>query len=165
MGRIKDHIKSRSQPNSSNIQSLPTLSSQALVGDYISLAKTALADKKYQASLDICTKIHRLGVYQEDVYLIASDCFIALKKFHQAELCILTAINLGSPNSTHYINLSTLASIRKDFILASTYLEKAASLDPSNPNLASVSKNISKLSGEYPESFSFNSNWNTTSIS
>ena len=57
--------------------------------------------------------------------LIASDAFISLKSFKEAEICALTALALGSTESSLFINLSNFAHMRNEFRLANTYLDLA----------------------------------------
>ena len=70
----------------------------------------------------------------------------------------LHSISIESPNVNQLINLVALSSIRGDTSLASFYLEKAASLDPSHPQLSVVRTNLDqRISNDKSAKFSYSS--------
>ena len=158
-GRIKDKVQLASTTNQQKVI-LPSIDSDTLVSEYYQLTLKAIVDKDYVMALDLCTKIHQSSTSMSLTYATSSDAYIALKRFHEAEICILTSIVLSEPNSVQYLNLSSLVSVRGDFKLAFLYLDKAAALDPSNPLLDKVRSNLNKLSSKNSV-FNFLEPWST----
>lgn len=142
-GRIKKHMSQAS--SSSLLSKLPTSNDQETGLESLKLARKAFQEKQYQLSLKLCSKaLLHLGP-NPSIYDISADCFISLKQFLYAELCLLQAVVLSTPTSKQYINLVTLTMIRGDLSLSSHYLNLAAGVDPHNPNLPHLTKQISDL--------------------
>ena len=142
-GRIKKHI---SQANSSSLLSkLPTSKDQEIGLDALKLARKAFQEKQYQISLKMCSKaLMHLGP-NPSIYDVSADCLISLKKFESAELCLLQAVALSTPTSKQYINLVSLVMMRGDLSLSRHYLNLTAGIDPHNPNLPRLKKQILDL--------------------
>ena len=115
-----DH-HAESQPSKSKVK--PNFSSQE-IQERIKLARS-LAQSNPSAALDDLQSIYLLVGTNHALYSIASDAFISLKSFKEAEICALTALALGSTESSLFINLSNFAHMRNEFRLANTYLDLA----------------------------------------
>ena len=96
---------------------------------------------------------------QAAVYVNAADAYIRLQRFHEAEICLLHALQLGGPALPHYINLITLASIRGDYALSRHYIDAAAAIDPKNPQLLQVSDQVKKQESAQSAPYGFQSEW------
>lgn len=156
-GRVKKNLKVSSSAKEFD-SSLPTVSLDALSSDYLKLAKQAINEKNYSLALEYCTKIHSMSSPISATYSTSFDAYVALKQFHKAEISLLTSMLLSEPSCSQYLNLSSLASIRKDFKLAYLYLDKASSLDPSDPMVSKIRSNIDKLSVQKTD-FNFCAEW------
>ena len=88
-------------------------------------------------------------------YDIVGDIYIAKNNFLLAEVYILQALSMGHSSFKVYFNLSTLASIRKDFILAHFYLDKASDIDPNHSQLVQMRDNLTQLQDNTTRCFSF----------
>ena len=140
-GRIKKHISNDS--STALLSKLPTSKDQELGLEALKMARKAFQEEQFQLSLKMCSKaLMHLGP-NPSIYDVSSDCLISLKKFASAELCLLHAVALSTPTSKQYINLVTLAMIRGDLSLSRHYLNLAAGVDPHNPNLPRLNKQIS----------------------
>ena len=65
----------------------------------------------------------------------------------------------------NYINLSSLASMRRDFKLADFYLQKAICLDSSDPTVARLKEQLeSRKSSKSTSNFQFENNWFSKSL-
>lgn len=156
-GRVKNHMKGNSTSHGSLSQQL-SLSSDDSISEYLQLAKQAVADQENSQALEYCSQVYQISAPIAPIYSTCSDVYLAQKLFHQAEICILTSLLLSDPTSIQFINLSSLASLRGDLKLAHYYLDRAAALDPSNPNLEKVSSNLRLLSKK-KNPFNFNNIW------
>ena len=78
------------------------------------------------------------------LYRIAADAYIGLRRFQEAEICLLQAVSIGGAGINQLINLVSLTSLRGDLTLASHYLDQAAGLDPSHPHLANLRTNLAQ---------------------
>lgn len=138
--------KLNSLSSSKVIPDIPLPTHRDTFNDQIKLAEEACANGDYLFTIKICS--HVLSTYgaNPSIYDCASDAYINLKQFVQAEICLLHSILLGGETPKRLLNLVSLACMRGDFKLAKSYLEKAASLDPSHPQLLSISNSVnSKL--------------------
>jgi Flp pilus assembly protein TadD len=134
------------QPSSAAAQlasTLPKPEVKDLAADQLRLATQAVSEGNSSFALQLCSQaLAGLGA-NASVYVNASDAYIRSKRFREAEICLLHALAIAGPSSTHYLNLVSLASLRGDLVLASHYLDQAAGLDPSHPQLAAVKANLS----------------------
>lgn len=121
---------------------LPQPEAQAVAADKLKLAAQAVAEGNASFALQLCSQaLAGLGA-NASVYVNASDAYIRSQRFREAEICLLHAMVVGGATINHYINLVTLASLRGDLVLANHYLDQAAGLDPSHPNLAQLQANL-----------------------
>lgn len=134
------------QPSSAAAQlasTLPKPEAKDLAADQLRLATQAVGEGNAGFALQLCSQaLAGLGA-NASVYVNASDAYIRSQRFREAEICLLHALAIGGPSITHYLNLVSLASLRGDLVLASHYLDQAAGLDPSHPQLAAVKQNLS----------------------
>lgn len=157
-GRIKSQLPTVKKQINKDLSDFPSPPSQDVSSEYTKLAIKAVSDKNPSQALSICSKVHNLGPLVPSTYKICSDSYIGLKSFFEAEICLLTSILLSSPNSDNYLNLVSFASMRGDMKLAQYYLEKAASLEPDNPNLKKVQAMLNKNISNSP-SYQFDISW------
>ena len=139
---------------------LPNLNAVTVASDKLSLATTAVSEGRGDFALQLCSQaLEGLGA-NPSIYVNASDAYIKNESFTEAEICLLHAVAIGEISITHCLNLVSLASIRGDFVLASFYLDKAAGLDPSHPQLSAFRENILKQkAGHKGKAYSFESSW------
>ena len=121
---------------------LPLPEAQAVAADKLKLAAQAVAEGNGGFALQLCSQaLAGLGA-NGSVYVNASDAYIRSQRFREAEICLLHAMVVGGATINHYINLVSLTSLRGDLVLANHYLDQAAGLDPSHPNLAQLQTNL-----------------------
>lgn len=121
---------------------LPEPQQAVMASEQLELAQQALRDGNGTFALQLCSQARAVLGPTQAVYSNASDAYIRLQRFHEAEICLLTALALGTGTVNHYINLVSLALLRADVELANHYLEAAAAIDPDNPSLAQVRQQV-----------------------
>jgi Flp pilus assembly protein TadD len=121
---------------------LPEPQQAAMAAEQLQLAQQAVRDGNAPFALQLCSQARSVLGPTQAVYINASDAYIRLQRFHEAEICLLTGLTLGTATVSHYINLVSLACLRGDADLANHYLEAAAAIDPENPSLAQVRQQV-----------------------
>lgn len=129
-------------PPSELVGHLPEPQQAAMASEQLQLAQQAVRDGNATFALQLCSQAHAVLGPTQAVYINASDAYIRLQRFHEAEICLLTGLTLGSATVSHYINLVSLACLRGDADLANHYLEAAAAIDPENPSLPQVRQQV-----------------------
>lgn len=156
--------KSHSNTASAISSKIPTVDVLAVAADKIKLATKSIQEDNPSFALQLITDASsHLGAHVA-IYMNAADAYIRLKRFSDAEVCFLHALQLGGPSFPALLNLSSLASIRKDFSLARYYLEAAASIDPHNSNLVSIRKQIDEGGTSSHSAFNFQDRWSQFSL-
>ncbi len=142
------------------LSTLPSPQEKGVAADKLRLATDAITEGDFKFALQLCSQaLAGLGA-NASIYVNAGDAYINLQRFHQAEICILHSLQIGGANINHYINLATFASLRGDIVLANHYLDQAAGLDPSHPNLSQMRTNISNRKIQLAGSkYSFECDW------
>jgi len=138
----------RKKPNkteASLIESLPDADGRAVALEQLEQANKSVLEKQFEFALTLCSQALRVLGAHAPIYDCASDAYLNLKRFHEAELCLLQAIALDSPTPKRCLNLVSFASMRGDIVLARYHLRQAASLDPSHPQLGQFRLNLDKL--------------------
>ena len=136
---------------------LPTPDSAKTVQDFLKMAYEASSRGDYDFAFKLCSQsLQQIGP-QAVIYDCVSDLHLNLKNFRESELSLLHAISLDGPSPKRLLNLCSFASMRGDIQLATHYLESAAALDPSHPQLRSISKSLEKKSSSSSFHFSRNS--------
>ena len=126
------------------VAALPDTDQRAVALDQLQLAEKAVAEKQFTFALDLCSQALRVLGSHAPVYDCASDAYLNLKHFKEAELCLLQALALGGPTPKRCLNLVSFASMRGDFALARHHLQQAAAVDPSHPQLAGIRQALDK---------------------
>ena len=140
----------------------PDLRNAAL--DKVKLAEQSVAEGNSNFALELCSQaLAQLGP-EPSIYDCASDAYIQLNQFQNAEITLMHAAVIHGITVKHCINLVTLCCMRGDLLLADYYLEKAFSLDPSHPNLNSSRNLIKSKRAKNTASFSFQDKWETKNI-
>ena len=134
---------------------VPELPQNAAVAEKISLACRAIQEKRFDFALKLCSQAKKSLPLSPAVYDCASDAYIGLSQFRQAEICLLHCLSLGSPSFKIFANLVSILCMKNDFSLAKFYLEKARVFDPTNVNLQALSSQIFSNDNESRHSFSF----------
>lgn len=130
--------------------------------DLINLVEKATSNKQFLFALKLCSQFLQTHGPTAQIYDCASDVYVNLKKFYEAEICLLHSVVLGGETPKRLLNLVSFACIRGDFCLAKKYLEKAAALDPSHPQLASISQTVYDKQHSLP--FNFAQDWTIPSF-
>lgn len=137
---------SLSSPKDPNVTSnMPLPDSTSSVHNQIELAYQACKNEQYDFALKLCSQaLKTYGPFAE-IYDCSSDIYLNLREFYQSEICLLHSIIIGGETPKRLLNLVSFSSMRNDFSLAKKYLEKAASLDPSHPQLAVITKSLHSM--------------------
>lgn len=143
------------------LKKLPIPSQDSIIKDQLKLAATLVKEGHIEQVLSICSSVQRLSTKPQAMnYIAASDAYIRMKRFREAEICLLHGMALGSKSLNIYINLASLAALRSDFRLARHYLDEASLLDPHSSELADMNKNLQKQESKAnDESYRFEPNW------
>ncbi len=138
------------------LESLPDADERAMALEQLDQANKAVAEQQFAFALQLCSQVLRVLGSHAPVYDCASDAYLNLRKFHEAEICLLQAMALDAPTPKRCLNLVSFASMRGDIALAQHHLRQAASLDPSHPQLEQIRANLSKreqTAGSMPYAF------------
>lgn len=143
------------------LKKLPIPSQESIIEDQLKLAGTLVKEGHLEQVLRICSSVQRLSPKPLAMtYITASDAYIRLKKFREAEICLLHGMAFGSKSLNIYINLASLAALRHDFQLARHYLDEAHLIDPHSRELADMSENLRKQSSKAnEEAYRFELSW------
>ncbi|MDA7433809.1 tetratricopeptide repeat protein [Synechococcus sp. AH-601-P18] len=150
------------KPTHQATDEFPPANTNGCLSDLINLAEQACTNKQFSFALKLCSQALNSFGPSAQIYDCASDAYVNIKKFHEAEICLLHSIVLGGETPKRLLNLVSFACIRRDFQLAKTYLEKAAALDPSYPQLAAISKTFYDKNHSFP--FNFVKDWINPSL-
>jgi len=134
------------QPNSAAAafaSTLPQPEARAMAAEQLRLATQAVGESNGAFALQLCSQALAGMGANAGVYVNASDAYIRSQRFREAEICLLHAMVIGGATINNYINLVSLASLRGDLVLAAHYLDQAAGLDPSHPQLGQLRANVS----------------------
>lgn len=145
------------EPKVTSNMPLPDAASSA--HNQIELAYQACQNEQYDFALKLCSQALRTYGPLAEIYDCSSDIYLNLREFLQSEICLLHSVLIGGETPKRLLNLVSFASMRRDFSLAKKYLEKAASLDPSHPQLAAITKSV--YFNKPVEPFNFQKKWST----
>lgn len=148
-------LSNSKDPHVTSNMPLPDAASSA--HNQIDLAYEACQNKQYEFALKLCSQALNTYGPLAEIYDCSSDIYLNLREFFQSEICLLHSVLIGGETPKRLLNLVSFSSMRNDFCLAKKYLEKAASLDPSHPQLASISKSL--YSNKPVDPFSFQIKW------
>ena len=126
------------------VNSLPSVNPDSLISDHLNLVERQIADSNYNEALVLLDSCFSSSPLIGRLYKLASDCYIGLNRFAEAETCLLHALCLDGPSSDIYVNLSSLALVVNNYSLSDHYLSKAASLGASQQIVESIQSNIAK---------------------
>ncbi len=126
------------------LDALPDPDTRAMALEQLEQANQAVVERQFAFALQLCSQALKILGSHAPIYDCASDAYLNLKRFHEAELCLLQAIALDEPTPKRCLNLVSFASMRGDFLLAQHHLRAAASLDPSHPQLDAIRSNLEK---------------------
>ena len=149
--------QAKSDPEAATLlESLPDADERAMALEQLDQANKAVAEQQFAFALQLCSQVLRVLGSHAPVYDCASDAYLNLRKFHEAEICLLQAMALDAPTPKRCLNLVSFASMRGDIALAQHHLRQAASLDPSHPQLEQIRANLAKreqTAGSMPYAF------------
>ena len=131
-----------------------------LAQDQFTAIELALAEGNSGFALKLCSSIKEKLPLHPRVYELASDAYLSKKLFYEAECSLLQSLMLGGKSLKHYFNLSTFASIRKDYSLSIHYAELALEMDSSSKHATDL---LSSLRDKEKQSkFNFQQSWDLT---
>ena len=129
------------------LQSLPDSDTRQIALEQLEQANKAIQEQQFVFALQLSSQVLRVLGAHAPVYDCASDAYINLRRFHEAEICLLHAVVLAGPTPKRCLNLVSLASMRGDIALAQHHLRQAAALDPSHPQLQKIRSNLESREG------------------
>lgn len=132
----------------------------------LQLAVKCASEGNFSYSLQLCSQAYiQLGC-DASVYDCVSDAYLRANRFLESEITILHALSIAGPSTKFYINLVSLTSMRRDFVLAEYYLEKLTCLDHSHSSVPQLRQQLDKLKINCAtKPFSFEDNPPTTPLS
>ena len=102
--------------------------------ELIKLANKQLEAKQFKGAMELIEKLRTRKGRHSTLYKLASDSCIGLSKFREAEIHGLLAYINGECTVANFLNLASLAAMRKDQLMASHWLNQAKNIDPSDNN-------------------------------
>ena len=100
--------------------------------EMLKLATDQIKDKQFRGALSLLSTLReKVGTYSS-LYKTSSDALIGLEKYKDAEINALLAHINGEVTIANYINLASLAAMRKDQLMAKKWLGFAEKLDKNN---------------------------------
>jgi len=156
-------LRKPAQPDAaaaSLLESLPEADERAMALEQLSQANQAVVDQQFALALQLCSQALRVLGADPLIYDCASDAYLNLRCFHEAELCLLQAMALSAPTPKRCLNLVSFACLRGDLALAQHHLRQAAALDPSHPQLDQIRANLEKRAKSADQThYSFSLTW------
>ena len=95
-----------------------------LVLEKDNLLQKCLSERNYNMGLKLTAELRDLGLPESLVYKYASDCFIGLKNFKDAEINLLHSLLLEPESTNSLVNLLSLCTMKGDFKRAEVIFEK-----------------------------------------
>ena len=142
------------------LKSIPDADTREMALEQLEQANNAVSEKQFAFALQLCSQVLRVLGSHAPVYDCASDAYLNLRRFHEAELCLLQAMALDSPTPKRCLNLVSFASMRGDIALARHHLRQAAALDPSHPQRQQIRTNLDKREAAVDKPpYSFKLSW------
>ena len=153
--RLHGRIKPKSSKSNTTLSDqIPAVDDKKIALEKLRLAEIAIKEKNPDLALSLCSEAYSINGPLPAIYDCAGDAFVQKSSFREAELMYLQVSILDSASIKHFINLTSLASMRGDVELATIYLEKLSSLSPSHPSIDGLKNNIIKTQNSKP-SYSF----------
>lgn len=149
------------KPEKDDVSSnMPAPNQVSSAHEQIVLALQACKNGQYDFALKLCSQSLLTYGPSAEIYDCASDIYLNLRNFFHSEICLLHSLALGGETPKRLLNLVSFSAMRGDIALAKTYLQKAASLDPSHPQLNQVTLSVKQSSDVKP--FDFRAPWSNS---
>ena len=104
--------------------------------EMIKLATEMINKKQYSDAIELVADIRKkCNALHGQVYKLASDAFIGLNRFKDAEIFALMAIQKNEKTISVFVNLASFAAMRKDQIMAKHWIMEAEKIDSENDNV------------------------------
>ncbi|MCB4389387.1 tetratricopeptide repeat protein [Synechococcus sp. MU1617] len=142
---------------------IPSTDNLKLEADYFAVLEQSISSGEFEFALKLCSQIVEKHGISSSLYDYLSDIYLNLKRFHESEVCLLHACQLGGISPKRCLNLVSFACMRQDYKLANNYLEQAASIDPSHPQLQAISDLVAKQSNSVLQQ-TFASSWHVPEL-
>lgn len=96
------------------------------------LAAKQIKEKQFYGAIELLQKIRARKGSHHALYQKGSEAMIGISDFKQAEIFCLIAYVQGDNSIANFLNLASLAAMRKDQIMAKNWLNKARNVDENN---------------------------------
>ncbi|WP_115125945.1 M48 family metallopeptidase [Synechococcus sp. GEYO] len=106
------------------IKHIPDTNKDKKILEKLELLKQTLAEKNYTFGLSLCSELKVLGLPADLTYKYASDCYVGLQKYVEAEIYLLHSALLNPNNINSIINLVSVCSIKGDLERATYFFDK-----------------------------------------
>ena len=90
------------------------IDTKKLILEKDNLLQKCLSEKNFDLGLKLTAELRDLGLPESLVYKYASDCFVGLKKFQDAEINLLHSLLLEPDSINALINLVSLCTMKGD---------------------------------------------------
>ena len=92
--------------------------------------------KQYSDAIELLADVRKkCNALHAQVYKLASDAFIGLNRFKDAEIFALMAVQKNEKTISVFVNLASFAAMRKDQIMAKHWIMEAEKIDSENDNV------------------------------
>lgn len=151
--------KKDSSSSNDELKSLPDPSIDSLSDDQYSAIRIALSEKNYSFVLTLCSSLHSDNASDSRVYEYASDAYVGLHKFAEAEICLLHSLLLGGSSVKRLFNLVSFALMRSDFVKAELYLSKVAEMDNKSVGYKQLCDSVASKKAASNNVYTFVDSW------
>ena len=149
-------MRSKGQEDIHNpLLDLPDPDARAVALEQLDAARQAFQEKRFELALKLCSQSFRSLGPNSDLYDLISDIYLNLHRYHEAEIFLLHAVALQGFSLKRCFNLVSFSMMRDDFILASSYLNRAAQIDPSSKDLERLRNLLHEQNSKSNSIFSF----------
>ena len=113
-----------------------TGSSKLEEADYelVKLAEEQIKERQYRGACDLLEKAKKRQGLNCVTYKLASDAYIGIENYKEAEIMALIAYINGEKTIANCVNLASLSAMRKDQLMARFWLMEAGKIDKSDVN-------------------------------
>ena len=143
------------------LRKLPEPNPPQLEQEKSAMAFHAIAENRPELALQICSELLEQAQRPlSPAYLAASDAYVRLQRFREAEITLLHAATLSGLTFQMCINLASFASMRSDWNMAQHYTNLASEMEPHNPILKQLTDSLAvQRTKSEPKRFDFSEPW------
>ena len=161
----KDHLDKFNATDKEFLNSVPNTDTSCLDSESLSFIQQCIESKDYNQALRLLDKASlNLPVLPGRLYKLASDCYLGLAKYPEAESCLMHALLLDGPSSDYFVNLASFSLVSDNLKMADYYLGKAASYGASDDLTSKIQNSINSKKANSTSSFKFSTYFKNNAV-